>query len=187
MPPISLRSVAITRRHIDSTRWRGETEPDAYNESIMEHLVRRAIVRPDGRAVEYVRSILEAPSEALRVSRIARRTYVSRRTLCRHLRREGVPAAIDWIALARAVRAHKTIVRGGPLRIAAAAAGYPDQFAMSNAIHRITGVRPSQLRDLSSKALIDLWIARQHERGNVTGPPEPAPAACPVCGHRRAS
>lgn len=187
MPPISLRSVAIARSHSESPRWRDECEPAAYNDSIIEHLVQRAIVQPDGRAVGYVRSILEAPSEALRVSRVARRTYVSRRTLGRHLRREGVPAAIDWVALARAVRAHRTILRGGPLRIAAAAAGYPDQFAMSNAIHRITGMRPSQLRNLSSEALLDLWIARQRERGNITGPLEPAPAACPVCGQRRAS
>lgn len=154
---------------------------------VVAHFVGRGVLRPESRATGYVRSILAAPPEALRVRQVARRVYASRRTLARHFRAEGLPAPIDWVALARAVCAHRTILRGGPLRIAAAAAGYPDQFTMSNAIRRITGMRPSQLRDVRPDGLLDVWIARQRERGTLTGPPAPAPSACPLCGERRAS
>lgn len=154
---------------------------------VVTHFVDRGVLRPESRATSYVRSILAAPPEALRVRRIARRVYASRRTLGRHFRADGLPAPIDWVALARAVLAHRTFVRGGPLRIAAEAAGYPDQFTMSNAMNRIFRIRPSQLRSVSWCELLDLWISRQRERGTLTGPPPTMPAGCPLCGERRAS
>ncbi len=156
-------------------------------ERIVAHLVDHGVLRPESRATAYVRAILAAPPEALRVRRIARRVYASRRTLGRHFRAEGLPAPIDWVALARAVLAHRTFVRGGPLRIAAVAAGYPDQFTMSNAMNRIFGIRPSQLRSVSWCELLDVWISRQRQRGALTGPPTPVPTGCPLCGERRAS
>jgi AraC-like DNA-binding protein len=156
-------------------------------EMVIAHLVERCVLAPGGRSVAYVQTILAAPPEALRVERIARRTYASRRTLVRHFRAEGLPAPIDWVALARAMCAHRTLVRGGPIRVAAAAAGYPDQFTMSNAFRRITGMRPTQLRGVSWTGLLDVWIARQRERGTLTGPPAPERAACPLCGELKAS
>ena len=158
----------------------------AGGESVIAHLVERGILRRESRAADHVRSIFAAPPEALRVGRMARRVYTSPRTLGRHFRAEGLPSPVDWVALAKAMRAHRTIVRGGPLRLAASAAGYPDQFTMSNAIHRIAGLRPSQLRDVSWDAFLDVWIARQRERGALTGPPMPATPSCPVCGGLRA-
>jgi AraC-like DNA-binding protein len=163
-----------SQEHIDADR-------------VVTHFAERGVLRPESRATSYVRSILAAPPESLRVARIARRVYASRRTLARHFRAEGLPSPVDWVALARAVCAHRTILRGGPLRIAVAAAGYPDQFTMSNAIHRITGMRPSQLRNISRDGLLDVWIARQRERGALSGPPAPVPAGCPLCGQQRAS
>ena len=151
-------------------------------ESLIAHLVERGILRRESRAAGHVRSIFAAPPDALRVGRIARRVYISRRTLGRHFRAEGLPSPVDWVALARAMCAHRTIVRGGPLRLAASAAGYPDQFTMSNAIHRIAGLRPSQLRDVSWDTFLDVWIARQRERGTLTGPPLAATPSCPLCG-----
>lgn len=156
-------------------------------ERFVAHFVGRGVLTPASRATSYVCAILAAPPEALRVRRIAQRVYASRRTLGRHFRAERLPAPIDWVALARAVLAHRTIVRGGPLRIAAAAAGYPDQFTMSNAMNRIFGIRPSQLRGVSWRELLDIWISRQRERGALTGAPTSEPAACPLCGERRAS
>lgn len=93
----------------------------------------------------------------------------------------------DWVVLARAVQAHRTFVNGAPLQRAAYAAGYPDQFAMSQVIYRITGLRPSQLRDVCWQALLDVWTARQRERGTLTGLPPARPRVCPSCGGRRAS
>lgn len=58
---------------------------------------------------------------------------------------------------------------------------------MSNAIHRITGLRPSQLRSVNWEALLDVWINRQRERGALAGSRTPEPSACPLCGELRAS
>jgi AraC-like DNA-binding protein len=154
---------------------------------IVAHFVERGVLREQSRASGYVHAILAAPPETLRVDRIARRVYASRRTLGRCFRTEGLPTPIDWVALARAVRAHRAILRGGPLRIAAAAGGYPDQFAMSNAIHRIIGIRPSKLRNVSQGEVLDVWICRQRERGTLIGAPTTEHPSCPLCGVLRAS
>lgn len=156
-------------------------------ESVVEHLVQRDVLAPDSRAARHLRTIFSAPPEALRVGRIVRRMYTSRRTLGRHFRAAGLPSPMDWVAIARAVCAHRTIARGGKLREAACAGGYPDQFTMSNAIHRITGLRPSKLRDVSWAALLDIWIARQREHGALTGPPTPGTPTCALCGAVRAN
>lgn len=132
--------------------------------------------------------IFAAPPEALRVARIARRVvYAGRQTLNRHFRAEGLPPTRDWVVLARAVHAHRTFVDGASLQRAGYAAGYPDQFTMSQVIHRITGLRPSQLRDVCWQPFLDVWIARQRERGTLTGPRPAEPCVCPICGGPRAS
>lgn len=153
---------------------------------VVAHFVRRGLLRADSRAAGYLRSIFAAPSDALRVHHIERRLNVSRRTLARHLRVEGLPVPRDWTALARALYAHRTFVRGGSLQRAAYAAGYPDTFTMSAVFLRITGFRPSRLREVDQAGLLDLWIMHQRERGKLTGAPPAMPRTCPICGGVRA-
>jgi AraC-like DNA-binding protein len=148
---------------------------------IVEHFVRFGVLRPGSQVTIHVRKIFAAPSDALRVTHIARRMGLSRRTLGRRFRAEGVPPPVAWIGLARAAHAHRRILRGGLLQEASDAAGYPDQFTMSNAIHRIIGLRPSRLREVSPEGMLDVWIARQRERGALTGPSPPR-HTCPLCG-----
>jgi AraC-like DNA-binding protein len=162
------------------------TEAHADAESVVEHLVHREVLDPESWAASHVRTIFGAPPESLRVGRIARRAYWSRRTLGRHFQVAGLPSPVQWVALARAMYAHRSIARGALLRTAAASAGYPDQFTMSNAIHRIAGLRPSELRNVHWTELLDVWIARQREHGTLTGPPAPEVPTCPLCGTARA-
>jgi AraC-like DNA-binding protein len=163
------------------------TETPADPESVVKHLVKRDVLDPESMVASHVRTIFTAPPEALRVCDIARRTYWSRRTLGRHFKVAGLPSPVQWVALARAMYAHRSIARGALLRTAAASAGYPDQFTMSNAIHRIAGLRPSELRNVHWTELLNVWIARQRELGTLTGPPAPEVPTCPLCGTRRAS
>jgi len=164
MSATSIEAMPFAPEATRSTTFLLRSPAHADAERVVAHLIDRGVLTAESRATSYVRSILAAPPEALRVRRIARRVYANRRTLGRHFRAEGIPAPLDWVALARAVLAHRTFVRGGPLRIAAAAAGYPDQFTMSNAMNRIFGIRPSQLRSVSWCELLDVWISRQRER-----------------------
>lgn len=162
-------------------------DPHSDAETILARLIERGLVKPEGAVATHLRAIFRAPPEALRVSRIAKRVYVSRRTLGRQFRTAGLPSPIEWVALARALYAHRLIARGEPLRVAASSGGYPDQFTLSNTIHRITGLRPSELRDVSWTKFLDVWIERQRERGTLTGPPAPAIRSCPLCGTPRAA
>src|SRR5688572_21443804 len=65
----------------------GEQHADA--ETIVGRLLDLGVVKPDSPAATHLRSIFRAPPEALRVSRIARRVYVARRTLGRHFQVAG--------------------------------------------------------------------------------------------------
>lgn len=172
----------VNGSRVAATRKDTPTEVDR----IIEHFVRREALRPGGQAAALVSRIFTAPPECLRVGRIARRVHVSRRTLGRRFRAESVPSPVDWIVLARAVYAHRSILRGRSLREAAVAAGYADQFTMSNAIHRITGLRPSRLQEVSREEMLDTWIARQRDHGAFAGPAPPSPRTCPLCGGPRA-
>lgn len=167
---------------IPVTRNEAPTETDR----VIQHFFNCEVLRPESQVASLVRKIFTTPPETLRVSRFAPSVRLSRRTLGRRFQAEGVPSPAAWIRLARAVRAHRSILRGGSLQDAAAAAGYSDQFTMSNAIHRITGLRPSRLREVSQDALLTTWIDRQRKRGKLTGPP-PSPRSCPLCGGLRAS
>lgn len=168
---------------IPVTRNEAPTETDR----VIQYFLNCEAFRPEGQVASLVRKIFTTPPEALRVSRFARSAHLSRRTLGRRFQAEGVPSPAAWIALARAVRAHRSILRGGSLQDAGTAAGYSDQFTMSNAIHRITGLRPSHLREVSQDGLLATWIDRQRKRGALTGPPPSSPRSCPLCGTLRAS
>lgn len=159
------------------------TQPDLPVDAdrIVGHFVRCGVLRPGNQVTAHVWKIFTTPPDALRVTHIARRMGLSRRTLGRRFRAGGVPPPVAWIGLARAAHAHRRILRGGLLQEASDAAGYPDQFTMSNAIHRIIGLRPSRLREVSPEGMLDVWIARQRERGALAGPSPPR-HTCPLCG-----
>lgn len=137
-------------------------------EGVLLHLVDRGVIKPTGPPADILSVISGLPPKRLGVSGLAEELGISRRTIGRVLQDAGLPPAREWVGLARALRAHLVILRGGTLRDAAAAAGYHDQFAMSNAIHRLTGFRPSMLAAVAWPRLVDEWIARQRRRGTLT-------------------
>lgn len=163
-----------------------QNEIPTETDRIVEYFVRCGVLRPENPVTRHVRRIFSVPPEALRVTSIARRLGMSRRTLGRRFQSEGVPPPAAWVALARAVLAHRSVLRGRPLADAATAAGHSDQFGMSNAIHRVTGLRPSRLREVNRDGLLSVWIDRQRERGKLTGPPPLPPRTCPLCGRVQA-
>lgn len=134
-------------------------------EGVLLHLVDRGVIKPSGPAADILSAISGLRPERLGVDEAAEELGVSRRKLGRVLQDAGLPPARHWVGLARALRAHRVILRGGTLRDAAVAAGYHDQFTMSNALHRSTGFRPSMLPAVSWPRLVDSWIARQRSRG----------------------
>lgn len=134
-------------------------------ERLLRYLVDRGVITPGSREANAIRVIAALPPHCLRVPLIAAVLSVSQRTLWRLFRRAGLPSAKAWIGLVRALRSHHAILRGRPLKEAAPAGGYPDQFTMSNAIHRTTGLRPSALRGIAWTHMVDTWIAHQQHGG----------------------
>jgi AraC-like DNA-binding protein len=136
-------------------------------ESVLRYLVEIRVAPPEGPATEVLRVISELSPPDLRVECAAGRMSLGRRTLLRRLRAAGLPVPREWIGLARALRAHRVILRGGTLKDAALAGGYSDQFVMSQAIHRITGLRPSGMDTVGWTELVDRWASRQRARGSL--------------------
>ena len=166
----------------------GAAEADVVptRENVLLYLIERGAVPAEGEATELLRAFAQLQASDLYVARAAAHLEISRRTLSRRFRAAHLPTPKQWLALARALHAHRIILRGGCLKHAAISAGYADQFTMSNAIHRIAGLRPSELRNVHWTELLDVWIARQREHGTLTGPPAPEVPTCPLCGTARA-
>ncbi|MGH7575546.1 MAG: helix-turn-helix domain-containing protein [Longimicrobiales bacterium] len=138
---------------------------DPTGERLVRYIVERGVITRRGPETGALRVIAAVPPQCLRVPVVAAVLSMSRRTLYRLFRDAGLPSTRDWIALVRAFHTHAAILKGRPLKDAAAAGGYPDPFTMSNAIHRATGFRPSALQGIAWTQLVDAWIARQQRRG----------------------
>ena len=137
-------------------------------DGVLRYLIDHDVVPAAGPATDVLRAISALPVEDLRVQLLADRLGVGRRTLVRRLRSSGLPAPHAWIVLARTLHAHRVILRGGTLKEAAMTAGFPDQFTMSNAIHRISRFRPSEMDSVRWQQLVEVWIARQRARGTLS-------------------
>lgn len=68
------------------------------------------------------------------------------RSLQRLFAREGLPAPVFWLQLARARRSAVAVLQDCPLADIACAEGYADQAHMSRAFTRFFGVSPKELR-----------------------------------------
>lgn len=119
-----------------------------------------------------VRRIIELSSDVRTVSALARGLYVSRRALGRRFLSLGLPAPSHWLQIGRLLRA--TIqLQNAPdnLFSIACGLGYPDGFALSNQMKRLTGVRPSTARDaLGWEWFFEAWLQQERQTGSLTHP-----------------
>jgi AraC-like DNA-binding protein len=149
--------------------WEGAAEADDVptRMNVLLYLIERGAVSREGEATKLLRAFAQLQAPDLDVARAAEQLEISRRTLSRRFRAALLPTPKQWLALARALHAHRVILRGGCLKHAAITAGYADQFTMSNAIFRITGLRPSAMRTIGWRRLVDIWLERQQDRGTL--------------------
>lgn len=140
--------------------------PDLPSE-IVDHLVWTG-TRIDLSTRHILRRILELSTELRTVSGLARSLYMSRRALGRRLLQRELPVPSHWLHFGRVLRvALKLQASGDNLFSVASSMGYPDGFALSNQMHRLTGVRPSEARAaLGWEWLVEAWMAR--ERAGLT-------------------
>ncbi len=119
-----------------------------------------------------VRKTLELSVELRSVNGLARGVYLSRRALGRRFTSHGLPVPSHWLHAARVFRAalqiqsqHTTLTR------IAYDLGYPDAFALSNQMKRLTGLRPSEARARRGwEWIVEAWLRKEAREGGFSEP-----------------
>jgi len=114
-----------------------------------------------------IRKTLELSGELRTVSGLARALYMSRRALGRRFMTRGLPVPSHWLHFGRILR--------GAVRLQDPRAnlfgigfdlGYPDGFAFSNQMKRLTGLRPSIMRECFGwEWIVESWLKKEAENG----------------------
>lgn len=116
-----------------------------------------------------VRRTIEVSDEVTTVSALARRVYLSRRALGRRFLNAGLPVPSHLLHFSRALRAAVRLQStSDSIAEVAHALGYPDGFSLSNQMHRLAGVRPSEVRPrLGWEWLVEAWLRVEARAGSL--------------------
>ena len=168
---------------------RPESPDDSNPEDLADvaaYLIGRGVAADRTEAATLFVRLLQLPARyggrRVTVTHAARGFYLSRRALGRCCHRGGFPPASRVLTLGRVLYTIQ-IARSQDLTLtrAAAAAGWSDAFALSDATLRLTGLRPSQAREHGLVYLAEAWLQRELGTGQVELR-EPRPPSCPACG-----
>lgn len=123
----------------------------------------------DRETVHLLRRIVDLSEEIRSVSALARGLYLSRRALGRRLMQRGLPVPSHWLQIGRLLRLTGRLQNSqASLFSVACESGYPDGFSLSNQMHRLTGYRPSQVREyLGWEWLLEAWLRKEAEAGGL--------------------
>jgi AraC-like DNA-binding protein len=143
--------------------------PNQFDLEVTEYLVWRGIdVDLDTRRL--LRKTLELSGELRTVSGLARALYMSRRALGRRFMTRGLPVPSHWLHFGRVLRGSIQLQghRSNLFRIGSEL-GYPDGFAFSNQLKRLTGLRPSLMKECFGwEWIVESWLFREAEEGNLS-------------------
>jgi AraC-like DNA-binding protein len=129
---------------------------------VTDHLIRRGVLR-HRRAIREFRRIFELAPDTRSIAELSRRMYTSRRTIGRHFFKVGLPVPSHCLHFARLLNVALTLHNddAAVFRVATRF-GYPDGFTMSNQMKRLTGHRPSEVRELLGwEWLVEMWVKRE--------------------------
>lgn len=116
-----------------------------------------------------IRKTIELSGELRTVSGLARSLYLSRRALGRRFRKRGLPVPSHLLHFSRVLRACLALQTSPrPLVEIAFHLGYPDAFSLSNQMLRLTGLRPSEVRDrLGWEWIVEAWLQAEAADGKL--------------------
>jgi AraC-like DNA-binding protein len=139
--------------------------PNAISWTVVQYLFARGLL--PSHLLEDVRKIFECVPRFTSVTKVARRLYLSRRTLGRHFLAAGIPVPSHWLQFARLLNAALVLQKEqSNVLHAALRAGYPDGFTLSNQMKRLIDCRPTEVRaKLGWEWIIESWIRRETSTG----------------------
>lgn len=168
LPALEPRAVLPSGRITDPFRLHEvlAAPPQRLAANLTAYLVRRRVL-VDEESRREVQRAFELASELTSISELARRLYVSRRTLGRHFAAAGLPVPSHWLQFGRLMNAAVLLqVESTAVFRIAAQTGYPDGFTLSNQMRRLLGCRPSDIRrTLGWEWLVELWLRQETRRG----------------------
>ncbi len=143
--------------------------PEDLPGAVIDYLTWRGIIL-DLDTRRLIRRTLELSNQIRTVGALARGVYMSRRALGRKFLREGLPVPSHWLHLGRVLTVVLHIQGGRETLMAAASRfGYPDGFSLSNQMKRLTGVRPTEVKQrLGWEWVFEAWIQTEIENGGFS-------------------
>ena len=125
-----------------------------------------------------VRRTVELSDEVSTVSALSRRLYLSRRALGRRFYNAGLPVPSHLLHFSRVLRAAIRLQRtSDSVATVGNALGYADGFALSNQMHRLTGIRPTEVRSrMGWEWLVEAWLRTERAEGGLRATLRGAPA-----------
>lgn len=141
--------------------------PEALSVAVSDYLSWRGL-RVDGDTRRMIRRTLDLSQELRTVSGLARALYMSRRALGRRFMNRALPPPSHWLQFGRVLRAVIRLQSSSDSLFAVAAdLGYPDGFALSNQMKRMTGIRPTVARAcLGWEWFVEAWMEQERQAGH---------------------
>lgn len=127
-------------------------------------------IRVDRETRRIIRRTVALSRQIGTISALSRAVYLSRRALGRRFASRGLPVPSHWLQFSRVLRAVVRLQNSSDsLHNVACGLGYPDGFALSNQMNRLTGVRPSVARRcLGWEWLAECWLQKEQMSGTLT-------------------
>jgi AraC-like DNA-binding protein len=117
-----------------------------------------------------LRKTFELSGELRTVSALARALYMSRRALGRRFLARGLPVPSHWLHFGRILRGSIRLQDpNSNLFSIGCSLGYPDGFAFSNQMKRLTGLRPSIMRECFGwEWIVESWLQQEARNGHLS-------------------
>ncbi len=123
----------------------------------------------DRETARLLRKTLVLSAELRSVSALSRSLYLSRRALGRRLLCRGLPVPSHWLQFGRVLRVAIRLQNSSDSVLSIGyEVGYADAFSLSNQMHRLTGFRPSEVREyLGWEWLLEAWLCEEARTGGL--------------------
>lgn len=143
--------------------------PTSFATEVTDYLAWRGISLDPGTA-RIVRRIVELSDVVQTITALSRGLYMSRRALGRRFLSRGLPVPSHWLHLIRVLKAAVKLQNtDASLFSVACSMGYPDGFSLSNQMHRLCGIRPTEARErIGWEWILEAWLVKEAEQGGLT-------------------